>query len=515
MFVVIVVFVFGSFSNVVRADAANGTLTVDKIVPEQTEALAGGGFENGWKWDFYITIPTNENVVSLKFDDWTNGTETIPASNVRYYSASSTNASTSNNAIQVATSSIYADSMGIVVDGPVSATSTQIMVVVEVSVPENIDGGSFSTNYSVQSLAPTSTSISVDKSSLTQTYNGTAKTVGVISSASTTVTYVAVDPQNQLPASSPLPIDAGTYNFTATINDPRYITATTTGQLVIEPAPITITASGTTKEYDATTTSFAVLTATGTSNKDLFTVNAIQSYDSKDVGNRIINISQINIIPQGSNTKLTNYYCGSDVSVTLPQCNIVATTTGIITPVHLTVVASGNGNVPNGNLTNGSDASSYISLNTSISNQINPVFSIDKDIVATSTSAVFVNTATGTYDVDVSGIYLATSTNSGNYYVDNSTTTIRNFPVNGVDLSKMDPAITFNATSTTVNLNDTVIYSSKNPAPIIFSFDNLNATSTTSNMVTFTATGTVTVTAWQQSDNTYSYASTSTTFTIN
>ncbi|MFH0890821.1 MAG: Ig-like domain-containing protein [Candidatus Liptonbacteria bacterium] len=134
--------------------AAEGaaTLAVTSITPSSTWATAGGDFAAGWSWKFNITVPTSEASSSLKFADWTSGSNTIAAAtNIRYYSAQSSNATSSASAITISAASTYGSAMTITSDLDSATAGNQIQVIVEARVPSGQAGGSYSTSYGVQS----------------------------------------------------------------------------------------------------------------------------------------------------------------------------------------------------------------------------------------------------------------------------------------------------------------------------------------------------------------------------
>ncbi len=89
-------FVIGGFS-VYIAHASSAVLGVTQITAVQTFATADNTFADGWKWVFDVTVPTNQTVLKMKFADWVNGANIIPAGgNIQIYSEQSTNLATTN-----------------------------------------------------------------------------------------------------------------------------------------------------------------------------------------------------------------------------------------------------------------------------------------------------------------------------------------------------------------------------------------------------------------------------------
>ncbi len=129
-------------------------LGVTQISAVQTFATADGSFENGWRWVFDVTVPTDETIMQMKFADLTNGSNTIPATdNIRYFSTQSSNAADAEHALMVTAPAIYAGAMKINpgADLDVAKNGRQIQITVEARVPVNSAGGSYSTSYGIKS----------------------------------------------------------------------------------------------------------------------------------------------------------------------------------------------------------------------------------------------------------------------------------------------------------------------------------------------------------------------------
>jgi hypothetical protein len=151
----------GGFINTHSAQAQTSpVLSVTGIAPIANSsgtvgyATADGSFDNGWRWVFYVTVPANETVLNMKFDNWTSGSNTIPAaSNIAFYSAQSQNASSSASAITINSSGTYSAPMYLnpnVTLGNPPAGEKYVQVTVETAVPVGSAGGSYSTSYGIQ-----------------------------------------------------------------------------------------------------------------------------------------------------------------------------------------------------------------------------------------------------------------------------------------------------------------------------------------------------------------------------
>ncbi len=139
----------------VNADApvqGNGTLGVTGIATVNSTMIADNTFTNGGSWTFYITVPTTETNLALKFGDWVSGSNSIAtAGNMRFYSAQSSNATSSTSALSVAAANAYGSTLTLTGDLDTAVAGRQVAVTVDLRVPTTTAGGSYSTNYGVLS----------------------------------------------------------------------------------------------------------------------------------------------------------------------------------------------------------------------------------------------------------------------------------------------------------------------------------------------------------------------------
>jgi len=177
------VLVVGVFFGGSNSKAA--VLGVTQITAIQTYASADNTFDNGWKWVFDITVPTNETILNMKFADWTNGSSTIPAAgNIQFFSTQSSNAFDESGAITIGASGVYSSAMKIKTSDDLDITKAgrQIQITVEARVPVGSSGGSYSTSYGVKSNPdPNVPIITID------VYNTTPTNSDVVVTASTSV----------------------------------------------------------------------------------------------------------------------------------------------------------------------------------------------------------------------------------------------------------------------------------------------------------------------------------------
>lgn len=126
-----------------------GTLAVTSIDAVDTSATADNTYENGWKYVFHITAPTDEPDIAMKFTDWTSGSSTIPvANNMRISSAQ---ASSTSTVTVLAADTYTVPDLHLVTDLNPSMIGIQFEVTVEVKIPVGTPNASYSTGYGVRS----------------------------------------------------------------------------------------------------------------------------------------------------------------------------------------------------------------------------------------------------------------------------------------------------------------------------------------------------------------------------
>jgi hypothetical protein len=130
----------------------NGTLEVTSIDMVDSNAIANNTYEDGWKYVFNITVPSNETDVSLKFADWTRtgGSGTIPAgSNMRI---SSPQANNNGATVNITGANTYSTPvLTMTGDLDPNKDGKQVKVTVEVKIPTGTPNGAYTTSYGVQS----------------------------------------------------------------------------------------------------------------------------------------------------------------------------------------------------------------------------------------------------------------------------------------------------------------------------------------------------------------------------
>lgn len=131
---------------------ATGTLAVTSVEVTDSQATADGTFENGWKYTFNVTLPTNEPNLTMKFADWmmSTGSSTIPAGNNMRISSSQAN--NGGATVPITAANTYsAPPLTMTTDLDPMMDGIQVKVVVEVKIPTGTTNGSYTTNYGVKS----------------------------------------------------------------------------------------------------------------------------------------------------------------------------------------------------------------------------------------------------------------------------------------------------------------------------------------------------------------------------
>jgi hypothetical protein len=128
------------------------SLAVTSIGATKTLATADDTYGNGWEWEFLVTVPSTEASLSMKFDNFVSGANTLlAAGNMRFYSAQSSNAATSGTAINVTGALSYAGPLMLTGDLDSNTAGRQIKIVVQTKVPVGTVSGSYSTSYGIKS----------------------------------------------------------------------------------------------------------------------------------------------------------------------------------------------------------------------------------------------------------------------------------------------------------------------------------------------------------------------------
>jgi hypothetical protein len=131
--------------------SSTGVLAVTSIEPQNTNGVADNTFQNGFRYIFNITVPTNEVNFAMKFSDWMNtsaASATIPAaSNIRISSAQ---ASSTDPVVVSAANTYTSPLLTIIGDLDPVAIGRQIKVLIETKIPISTLNGSYTTTYGIR-----------------------------------------------------------------------------------------------------------------------------------------------------------------------------------------------------------------------------------------------------------------------------------------------------------------------------------------------------------------------------
>jgi len=149
------------------AALGNGSLALTIPVVSslaKTYATADDDYDDGWAWDFYITVPTNETSFQIKFSNWQGSATTMAAANnMRVYSAQASASADAAHAVTITDANTYCSAMtlddeltaaqaaAVGIGDPAILSGRQIKITVEVKVPVGTAGGSWSTQYQIHS----------------------------------------------------------------------------------------------------------------------------------------------------------------------------------------------------------------------------------------------------------------------------------------------------------------------------------------------------------------------------
>lgn len=145
---------------VTQSTGSSTPLHVDSITPVKTSAIADNTFANGWSWTMRLTVPDNEDAFRMAFSQWSGSAGTFAAGNVRIYSAQSSNASTTSSAL-MSPDANYSGWMYLTGDAAASTPGRQIDVTIEVRIPLGTPAGSYTTNFTANSVPQTATSTTI------------------------------------------------------------------------------------------------------------------------------------------------------------------------------------------------------------------------------------------------------------------------------------------------------------------------------------------------------------------
>ena len=140
-----------------HAEDAPSSITLDSVTTDHQNATADGTYANGWKWEFHFTVPTGETQFKMKFSNFIHGSDSVPASNIRFFSEQFSAHTSEATAVSIAGADTWSDEVDLTSDTSPEVAGNQITVVVEVAIPSGTPGGTYSGDYDVESDVPPDT----------------------------------------------------------------------------------------------------------------------------------------------------------------------------------------------------------------------------------------------------------------------------------------------------------------------------------------------------------------------
>jgi len=143
-----------SYFTTVAAITEPTEISVTNTALVKSVATKNGEFDDGWRWVLDVTVPTASTTVAMSFDDLT-GAGTISATNIRFYSAESSD-HTSASPIVITTTAgrgagvTWSGDMTLDTDLSASTAGRQIQITVQAAVPIGSTSGAYSASYDIQ-----------------------------------------------------------------------------------------------------------------------------------------------------------------------------------------------------------------------------------------------------------------------------------------------------------------------------------------------------------------------------
>jgi hypothetical protein len=130
-----------------------GSLFVTGVTVNQSTAIADGTYPNGWSYTFNITVPANEQNLSMRFADWFNATASSTIATANNMQISSLQADNGNAVVPITAANTYSSpALHMTGDLSTSTPGMQVQVLVQVKVPINSINGSYTTTYGIRTL---------------------------------------------------------------------------------------------------------------------------------------------------------------------------------------------------------------------------------------------------------------------------------------------------------------------------------------------------------------------------
>jgi large repetitive protein len=138
-------------SNFIDVSGAAVTLGVTNVSLVKSVATKNNTYADGWEWVFNVTVPTNETLLQMSFDNFS-GPGALAATNIRFYSAQSSNHTSSSPVLitSAGAGSAWSNSMTLNQDMDPQTPGRQVQITVQAKVPTSTTDGSYSTSYGIQ-----------------------------------------------------------------------------------------------------------------------------------------------------------------------------------------------------------------------------------------------------------------------------------------------------------------------------------------------------------------------------
>jgi hypothetical protein len=138
-----------------KITVTDATAALDSISAVRTDATADDTYANGWEWTFHFTLPFAETNFAMKFSDFSDGTHTIPvAGNMQYYTSQASGAADETHAVTITAADTYPDAVTLDGDAGTGTEGRQVDVTVQMKIPADAIGGTYSASYGASSTDP-------------------------------------------------------------------------------------------------------------------------------------------------------------------------------------------------------------------------------------------------------------------------------------------------------------------------------------------------------------------------
>lgn len=129
----------------------------DGVDGTQTTGTADNTYVHGWHWTLHFTVPFGETQFTMRWSDFTSGSDSVTADNIRFCSPQSDkDCSDDAHYVNLTASSTDSDSITFAdtADTDTKTAGRQVDVRVEVKIPTTTPAGSYSATFDANSDAP-------------------------------------------------------------------------------------------------------------------------------------------------------------------------------------------------------------------------------------------------------------------------------------------------------------------------------------------------------------------------